>query len=398
MFGSFTLSRLRTELRKRGARLSGRKTELIERLEAYDRNKNFGKDDVVGEEFIMDLPGVLSYKDLHSGTDMPNIQIAAIDAYLAGMSKSLDENAKQLYESKFLRCMRMTIRDPLFYFKSECRAEMKKTVSYQIDIAVDCDGCVVECQCECAAGMGPKAHCKHVCAVLYGLHVFAQTGKALTEQTCTQQLQTFHKCKPYTGSPIKAANLGLPNVRSSVRFETRVQPYINHSGYRDFFRNHCINYKTINSKSIAQRYGPANTYAVAHDHDCLELTLDEQWLKDMCITNITNDNIIAIEKATKGQSSNKVWATERCKRLHSSNFGRICKATDRTDFAKLAKSFTEHVKITAAPLIHGKQFEKTAISKFQQDRDVKVSACGIVVSQSHHFWHVHQMVSLMTIL
>ncbi|KAL5015921.1 hypothetical protein ScPMuIL_005510 [Solemya velum] len=94
MFGSFTLSRLETELRKRGTRLYGRITELIERLEVYDRNKNFGKDDVVGEEFIMDLPGVFSYEDLHSGTDMPNILIAAIDAYLAGMAKSLDENAK----------------------------------------------------------------------------------------------------------------------------------------------------------------------------------------------------------------------------------------------------------------------------------------------------------------
>ena len=28
---------------------------------------------------------------------------------------------------------------------------------------------MVECQCECAAGMGPEAHCKHVAVTLYAI-------------------------------------------------------------------------------------------------------------------------------------------------------------------------------------------------------------------------------------
>ena len=48
----------------------------------------------------------------------------------------------------------------------------------------------------------------------------------------------------------------------------------------------------------------------------------------------------AIEERTRGQAKNITWKLERTKRLSSSMFGRICKATDRTDKIKLAKLFT----------------------------------------------------------
>ena len=38
---TMTVAQIVVELRKRGAKLSGRKSELLERLEAYIRNKNF---------------------------------------------------------------------------------------------------------------------------------------------------------------------------------------------------------------------------------------------------------------------------------------------------------------------------------------------------------------------
>jgi hypothetical protein len=47
-----------------------------------------------------------------------------------------------------------------------------------------------------------------------------------------------------------------------------------------------------------------------------------------------------IESSTTGQSKNKMWKQERCKRLQASNFGRICKATERTNFINLADSLT----------------------------------------------------------
>ncbi len=42
MYGRLTVPALKKELAQRGAKTSGRKAELVERLEAYDRNDNFG--------------------------------------------------------------------------------------------------------------------------------------------------------------------------------------------------------------------------------------------------------------------------------------------------------------------------------------------------------------------
>jgi hypothetical protein len=54
---------------------------------------------------------------------------------------------------------------------------------------------IEEAQCECAAGMGPSVHCKHICTVLYAAHVFCKTGSVLVENMCTEKLQSFHHVK-----------------------------------------------------------------------------------------------------------------------------------------------------------------------------------------------------------
>lgn len=45
---------------------------------------------------------------------------------------------------------------------------------------------------------------KHVYVVLLALQMFIESGDLITEETCTQILQTFDHVKPYKGSPIKA--------------------------------------------------------------------------------------------------------------------------------------------------------------------------------------------------
>ncbi|GBP93797.1 hypothetical protein EVAR_62858_1 [Eumeta japonica] len=48
MYSTWNVEALKAKLRERGASLKGRKADLIERLEAYDRNQNF--DAVQAEE------------------------------------------------------------------------------------------------------------------------------------------------------------------------------------------------------------------------------------------------------------------------------------------------------------------------------------------------------------
>ena len=58
--------------------------------------------------------------------------------------------------------------------EAEVRAEMKTSLAYKVDICLSSTSVVRECQCECAAGMGPNTHCKHVPCVLLGLTDFVQ--------------------------------------------------------------------------------------------------------------------------------------------------------------------------------------------------------------------------------
>jgi len=78
-----------------------------------------------------------------------------------------------------------------------------------VDVCLSKVGTIHKRQCQCAVGMGPSAHCKHVGAVLYGLCKFCECIDFVTVQTNTQQLQTFHQTKKHLGTPVKAQNLSV---------------------------------------------------------------------------------------------------------------------------------------------------------------------------------------------
>jgi hypothetical protein len=97
------------------------------------------------------------------------------------------------------------------------------------------------------------------------------------------------------------------------------------------------------------------------------------------ITSITADKAVAIEECTRGQTTNRSWLQERCYRLHASHFGRICKATVRTDFIKLAVSLTAIHDFISNATDHGKKYEEPAIGKYCELQSVSVVRSGIVV-------------------
>ncbi|CAC5384454.1 unnamed protein product [Mytilus coruscus] len=323
---------------------------------------------------------------MNTETEFVDFKMGAVETYLEQMDKSLDCDASNLYKEKFLKYIRVATENNIFYVKSECRAQMKKSVTYNVDVSIDCDGSIFESQCECAAGMGPNAHCKHVCCVLIALYYFSSNGEIVTEETCTQRLQTFHKSKRFKGSPIKACDLSVSAVRASnVNFDPRPRASQNTSNYQDYFRNICLNHKYGSTLPTVQLYPPANIYGVVTDHDYFEFHPEDKWLLENCISTITDEEISKIESFTSGQAKKPRWKEERCKRLQSSSFGRICKATERTDFEKLARSMTEIVDLKTAPILHGQKYEKSALSKYEQDFGRSPVNCGIYVRKSHPF-------------
>lgn len=234
--------------------------------------------------------------------------------------------------------------------------------------------------------MGPESHCKHIQAVLWGLLCWGSSGVIDIEETCTQRLQTFHRAKRMKGSPLKAQGLQLGS--SDCDFDPRPPEFRNDPQYQSLFRDIVVNTACNSSMNmpILQLYEPANPYHTHHDHGFYtEKPLEELFLQEEGISVIDEAQLAKTEEMTRGQNKNKMWQVERCKRIQSSMFGRVCKATAATNFANLAASLTKYNNVTSNAIKHGVKYEATAVQKFEEMNKISTIESGIVVARSHPY-------------
>jgi hypothetical protein len=85
-FGHLTVDKLKLELAKRGAKTTGRKAELIERLEAYDRNQDFSSTSVIipAEVPMTDWPERTFFRSITAShrEELPRIEHSQIEQYV----------------------------------------------------------------------------------------------------------------------------------------------------------------------------------------------------------------------------------------------------------------------------------------------------------------------------
>ena len=227
------------------------------------------------------------------------------------------------FSCRFLRYLRSAKSGENMCFVGQCRAEMKKSVSYIVHLLQDPEGDVLESQCECAAGMGPKAHCKHIQVVLLGLVDISEGKVPLLELSCTDVIQTFHRpTKIHRGSPVKARDLRLKQG-SDMFFDPRPQELRGVKSYPDFVKNAVVNFCSNNKSNmpLLQTTQPVNMLAFDHDHHYFKDSPSTQFLKRMKVAVITPEQGDEIEESTVGHGS--TWKEERLNRLQSSIFGKI---------------------------------------------------------------------------
>ena len=316
-----------------------------------------------------------------------------IQVYLQHCQSSPDFSRSRLYDAGFLKFVRFAKTDDKVFIHSQCKAEMRKAVTYAVDIVTHTDANILECQCECPAGMGPNANCKHVRAVLCSLCDFTSTKTVKTETTCTQWLQTFHKSRPYFGSPVKAHGLHQQKgpSKTGLVFDPRPEGSLTGVAYQAFVRNLTINFAASTTQTnsglnmpLLQLYGPANPYAIENDHDYGEMDNFGTFLLKNHVTCITAEAAADIEHKTRGQARNSQWHAERSLRLCSSNFGRICKASPSAS-VNLAKSLVCQYTFDSRSLRHGRMNEQPALCAYAKATGNVVRSSGLVVSQAHPF-------------
>lgn len=78
-----------------------------------------------------------------------------------------------------------------------------------------------------------------------------------------------------------------------------------------------------------------------------------------------------MEKSIRSQGNSKNWRKTRLHHITLSNFGTICKATEKRDYDALTDTLTTHCDLRSAAILHGRKYESVAIEKFEAQRDVK---------------------------
>jgi len=314
-------------------------------------------------EYRIQLPDQTSYVDIINCSQIPNVTLESLKSYLQANDKTFDDKCKQLYEQRYMRLLRVSHFQNLYYVASVVWAEMKKQTSYKVDVSLDEHGIVSEAQCECGAGQGPTAHCKHVTTVLYALFRLRVDGTVLTEQTCTQVLQTFHRTKPYTGSPMTSADIHDMRNHHYI-FDPRPTDRINHPGYPSHFRNTILGFQSEDRMPVTQLFKPANPHSLK-DHHYTDKSEEEAFLEREKITSMSETERINLERLTVGQHTNATWNKQHTLRITSSQFGVICKATSRKDLGRLADQLVSPRPFSSRAVQHGLKYEAIAVQQFE---------------------------------
>ncbi|XP_041969662.1 uncharacterized protein LOC121726382 isoform X1 [Aricia agestis] len=107
MYSSWKLRELKEELNKRGAKVTGKKADLVKRLEFYDQNLQCGNQSPQSSQHgqNMDVPAAETFRDINSSVVLPKITKQHIQSYFDRFNKNIGDAIK-LYESRYLYVLR----------------------------------------------------------------------------------------------------------------------------------------------------------------------------------------------------------------------------------------------------------------------------------------------------
>ncbi|XP_045449980.1 uncharacterized protein LOC123658665 [Melitaea cinxia] len=381
MYSFMTVPQLKAELRKRNATTAGKKADLIERLRTYDQNQNFCADCDIQEDPAYVCPPSDTFRDINADTLLPMITRQAIQEYFVNYRYSTQPKGLLLYESRHLVTARFSNEGNYTYVRGQCKASMKK-VAYVVDVKLSKDGVIEECHCDCAAGSGTQASCKHVSVLLFGIHEMVHKKSIKLHQSCTEKLMTFNRpSKVFYNSPIAAHNLPSKRLKS-CNFKPLNESDVMEN-YPHYVRNLVIGYGE-SSMPLLQTYEPANPHGIEWDHyPYLAKTPQDNLLEKLLLKNVTNEKIQALEKNTRAQNASAEWHEMRSCRITASMFYVVCHSKTCTK-SLLQKIFAPKTVHTRA-MVHGKIHETIAIAKYEATYGLSVQACGLFISSEYPF-------------
>lgn len=253
-----------------------------------------------------------------------------------------------------------------------------KRLQYEVNVKLHASGQIEETSCECVAGSGITAHCKHVAMVLYAVDHMVREKIIIKYQVPTEKLQKFHvPRKVFSSTPLKTSKLPMKRNIDNIIFSpcTLKIPAIE---YNNRFRSLVTNYVS-SSMPIKQLYEPANPYAVEWDHCYSNVSTETKLLESLNLLSISPEQAAAIELETQGQANNPKWTNHREARITASKLHTICHLRS-TNQEKFASQILNPHKFSSRATNHGIINEQVALQKYMEDMELQVNQCGLFIS------------------
>lgn len=105
----------------------------------------------------------------------------------------------------------------------------------------------------------------------------------------------------------------------------------------------------------------------------------------LCKITLNAEQRCQLEKQTKGQYKNKLWMSERQMRVTASTFGQICMVRSKDSYQSLVKNILQNKQIITNAISHGKEFEDTAIKKYEICTGMTILKSGLVIHPHHAY-------------
>ena len=102
-------------------------------------------------------------------------------------------------------------------------------------------------------------------------------------------------------------------------------------------------------------------------------------------SQVTEEQAIEIEKATKNQAASRKWREERSCRVTASRFGEIMNMRATTDGSRLAETIVRPSPLNVPAVKWGKMHEGRVLREYELARGISVTRSGLVVDRTRPY-------------
>uniref|UniRef100_A0ABM0GPP7 Uncharacterized protein LOC100377674 n=1 Tax=Saccoglossus kowalevskii TaxID=10224 RepID=A0ABM0GPP7_SACKO len=214
------------------------------------------------------------------------------------------------------------------------------------------NGTIKQAACECPAGKGINAlgKCNHVTALLFALEDFCRKGLHENEDpvSCTSTLCQW--TKPTTLQTTSAPLHDLTIRKYQYSQDHNKKPSINLYDARAPHQRH------TDGENSALPFSDEYNINTSHFHEIVKFVASRN------AKSLSEDNIKAIEKQTRGQAGNIAWQNIRRMKMTASNFGKFVKRRCEPD--KLLHSLLYRPSFSTYATEYGRKHEADGVNAY----------------------------------